>query len=212
MKIILLGAPGSGKGTQANTLTKKLNLPVISTGDMLRAEIKNGTAIGHEAEAYINEGKLVPDRIILDMVEARMEQPDCAHGYILDGFPRNKAQAESLEQDGVKLDAVLLFMNITDEAIVERMSGRRVCRCGRSYHMTANPPKKDGVCDGCGEELFIRRDDEPETVRNRLKVYHAETAPLLDFYESRGLLRQVKCCGKVDDTTANTLKAIEDLE
>ena len=212
MRIILLGAPGSGKGTQSATLTNKLNIPAISTGDMLRAEIKNGTPIGHEAEVYINEGKLVPDRIILDMVEARLEKPDCARGYILDGFPRNKAQAESLEQDGVKIDAVLLFMNITDEAIVERMSGRRVCRCGRTYHNVANPPKKDGVCDDCGEELFIRRDDEPETVRNRLKVYHAETSPLLEFYESRGLLRQVKCCGKVDDTTANTLKAIEDLE
>ncbi|MCL2083938.1 MAG: adenylate kinase [Oscillospiraceae bacterium] len=209
MRIILLGAPGSGKGTQAAVLEEKLSVPAISTGNMLRAEMKKGSATGLKAESFINDGKLVPDAVILEMIGLRLSLPDCANGYILDGFPRNAVQAGALEDSGVVIDLVL-FMDIKDGTIIERMSGRRVCRgCDATYHVTANPPPPGGMCGKCGGELFIRPDDAAETVSARLKTYHADTEPLLAYYKSRGLLRRVVCCERVEDTTANTLRALE---
>ena len=192
MKLILLGAPGAGKGTQAETLSKELGIPTISTGNMLREAIQNQTPIGLEAKRFMDNGQLVPDDVIIGIVEERVARDDCKDGYILDGVPRTIAQAEALERFGVAIDNVV-SIEIDDAVIEARMSGRRVCgRCGASYHITANPPKTDGVCDACGAELVIRKDDKPETVRERLAVYHRLTEPLKDFYEARGKLRIVE--------------------
>ncbi len=192
MKLILLGAPGAGKGTQAEILCKELNIPTISTGNILRAAVKNGTPTGLKAKAFMDAGKLVPDEVIIGIISERLAEPDCAKGYILDGVPRTIAQAEALEKAGITFDAVV-SLEVSDETIMERMSGRRVCEaCGASYHVVAVPPKKEGVCDKCGGKLVQRKDDAPETVKSRLEVYHKETEPLKQFYAERGLLKAVE--------------------
>ena len=207
MKLILLGAPGAGKGTQAEILCKELNIPTISTGNILRAAIKNGTPTGLKAKAFMDEGKLVPDEVIIGIINERLAEEDCAKGYILDGVPRTLAQAEAMEKAGIVFDHVI-SIEIADETIVNRMSNRRVCEdCGASYHLVAVPPKVEGVCDKCGGKLVQRKDDAPETVKARLDIYHKETEPLKDFYAERGLLRSV------DDrpTVAETSKGILDV-
>ena len=191
MKLILLGAPGAGKGTQAEILCEKLGIPTISTGNILRAAIKEGTPTGLKAKAFMDAGQLVPDEVIIGIINERVAKEDCANGYILDGVPRTIGQAEAMEQAGIKFDNVV-SIEIADETIVDRMSGRRVCEsCGASYHVVAVPPKTAGVCDKCGGKLIQRKDDEPETVKARLEVYHKETEPLKAFYAERGLLRSV---------------------
>ena len=181
MKLILLGAPGAGKGTQAERLSKELNIPTISTGNILRAAIKNGTPTGLKAKSFMDAGQLVPDEVIIGIITERLAEKDCANGYILDGVPRTIAQAEAIESAGIHFDAVV-SIEISDETIMERMSGRRVCEnCGASYHLVAVPPKQPGVCDSCGGKLVQRKDDAPETVKSRLAVYHKETEPLKDF-------------------------------
>ena len=208
MKLILLGAPGAGKGTQAEILCKELNIPTISTGNILRAAIKNGTPTGLKAKSFMDAGQLVPDEVIIGIVTERLAEPDCAGGYILDGVPRTIAQAEALEQGGIKFDAVV-SIEISDEVIMERMSGRRVCEsCGASYHLVAVPPKTPGVCDQCGGKLVQRKDDAPETVKARLEVYHRETEPLKDFYAQRGLLKSVENQPTVAETTKAILRAL----
>ena len=202
MKLILLGAPGAGKGTQAEILCKKLGIPTISTGNILRAAIKDGTPTGLKAKSYIDAGALVPDEVIIGIVDERLAQPDCAGGYILDGVPRTIAQAEALEKAGITFDAVV-SIEISEEEILSRMTGRRVCEaCGSSYNVVAVPPRREGICDNCGGRLIQRKDDTPETVRERLKVYHTETEPLVDFYAQRGLLRSVQSSTKEATTQA----------
>ena len=184
MKIILLGAPGAGKGTQAQFIMNKFGIPQISTGDMFRAAIKVGTELGKQAKALMDEGKLVPDELTVALVKDRISQPDCANGFLLDGFPRTIPQADALKDSGVKIDYVLEF-DVPDEVIVERMSGRRVHQAsGRSYHIVYNPPKVEGKDDVTGEDLIIRADDKPETVLDRLAVYHKQTSPLIDYYQA----------------------------
>ena len=208
MKLILLGAPGAGKGTQADILCKELDIPTISTGNILRAAIKNGTPTGMKAKAYMDEGKLVPDDVIIGIITERVAEEDCANGYILDGVPRTIAQAEALEQAGIVFDDVV-SIEISDEVIMERMSGRRVCEhCGASYHLVAVPPKQEGVCDKCGGKLVQRKDDAPETVKARLEVYHKETEPLKDFYAKRGLLKSVENQPTVAETSQAILHAL----
>lgn len=202
MKLILLGAPGAGKGTQAEILSKKLGIPTISTGNILRAAIKNGTPVGLKAKTYMDKGELVPDEVIIGIVKERVAEDDCADGFILDGVPRTINQAEQLEKEGIDIDTAL-SIEIEDETIEKRMTGRRTCpMCGATFHVTANPPKTEGICDVCGAELIIRKDDEPETVKNRLRVYHAETEPLKGFYEERGKLRSVDNQPTIEATTA----------
>ena len=204
MKLILLGAPGAGKGTQAEILSARLSIPTISTGNILRAAIKEGTPTGLEAKRYMDEGRLVPDSVIIGIVAERLGQPDCARGFILDGVPRTIGQAEALDAAGVAFDKVL-SIEISDGEIEERMSGRRVCQsCGAPYHVKAKPPKREGVCDSCGGRLVQREDDRAETVRKRLEVYHAETEPLKGFYEGKGALIPVAN----QDTIEGTSKAI----
>ena len=208
MKLILLGAPGAGKGTQASILCKELDIPTISTGNMLRAAIKNGTPTGKLAESYMKEGKLVPDEVIIGIINERVTEADCANGYILDGVPRTIAQAEALENAGIVFDDVV-SIEISDEVIMNRMSGRRVCdHCGESFHLVAVPPKVEGVCDKCGGKLIQRHDDEPETVKARLEVYHKETEPLKDFYAQRGLLKSVENQPTVEATSQAILRAL----
>lgn len=191
MRLILLGAPGAGKGTQAEILSKTLSIPTISTGNILRAAIKEGTPTGLKAKAFMDAGNLVPDEVIIGIITERLAKDDCANGYILDGVPRTLAQAEALENAGIRFDAVV-SIEIADEAIVKRMGGRRVCEsCGSSYHLVAVPPRQEGICDSCGGRLVQRKDDAPETVLSRLAVYHKETEPLKDFYAERGLLKAV---------------------
>ena len=208
MKLILLGAPGAGKGTQAAILCKELNIPTISTGNSLRAAIKNGTPTGMKAKAFMDEGKLVPDEVIIGIINERLAEEDCANGFILDGVPRTIAQAEAMEKAGIQFDHVV-SIEIADETIVNRMSNRRVCEdCGASYHLVAVPPKTEGVCDACGGKLVQRKDDAPETVLARLEVYHKETEPLKGFYAERGLLRAVDDQPSVADTSKAILKAL----
>ena len=208
MKLILLGAPGAGKGTQAEILSRKLAIPAISTGNILRAAIKNGTEIGKMAQKFIDGGKLVPDDVIIGIVRERLADPDCANGFILDGFPRTIPQAEALENAGIDIDAAV-SIEVSDETIVERMSGRRVCReCGATYHVVTKPLRKEGVCDLCGGELIIRADDTPETVKARLAVYHRETEPLTAFYAERGKLRLVNNASTIEGTTEEIFKAL----
>ena len=208
MKMILLGAPGAGKGTQAERLCKVLEIPTISTGNILRAAVKNGTPTGLKAKAFMDAGKLVPDEVIIGIITERLAEDDCKNGYILDGVPRTIAQAEAMEKAGINFDAVV-SIEVADEVIMERMSGRRVCEsCGASYHLVAVPPKVAGVCDSCGGKLVQRKDDAPETVKDRLAVYHKETEPLEDFYAQRGLLKSVENQPSVEATTAAILKAL----
>ena len=208
MKLILLGAPGAGKGTQAEILCKKLGIPSISTGNILRAAIKDGTPTGVQAKSYIDAGKLVPDEVIIGIVNERLSQDDCAKGYILDGVPRTIAQAEALEKAGIQFDAVV-SIEISEDEILRRMSGRRVCEaCGSSYNVEAVPPRVEGICDNCGGKLIQRKDDTPETVRERLKVYHTETEPLVGFYAQRGLLKSVAVNGTKEATAQAILAAL----
>ena len=208
MKLILLGAPGAGKGTQAEIISKKLNIPTISTGNILREAIKNGTPTGLKAKEFMDNGKLVPDDVIIGIVRERVAREDCANGYILDGVPRTIPQAQALEDAGIHFDCVV-SIEIADSVIEARMTGRRVCgSCGASFHIAANPPKKEGVCDLCGGELVTRKDDAPETVRNRLKVFHTETEALKDFYQKLGILRLVEGNQPIELATAEILKAL----
>ena len=208
MKLILLGAPGAGKGTQADIIKQKLGIPTISTGNILRAAVKNGTPTGLKAKAFVDAGKLVPDEVIIGVINERLQESDCANGYILDGVPRTIAQAEALEQAGIRFDAVVA-LEVPDQRIVDRMGGRRVCeRCGASFHIVHIPPKTEGVCDACGGALVQRKDDSPETVLDRLAVYHKETEPLKGFYEARGVLKTVDDLPTVEDTTQAIMKVL----
>ena len=208
MKLIMLGAPGAGKGTQAAILSEKLGIPTISTGNILRAAVKNGTPVGLQAKSFMDAGKLVPDEVIIGIVAERLAEPDCANGYILDGVPRTIAQAEALEKAGILFDNVV-SLEISDEEIISRMSGRRACTaCGATYHVVSAPPKTEGKCDKCGADLVLRDDDKAETVRSRLEVYHKETEPLKDFYAKRGVLRMVDNQPTIEATTQVVLKAL----
>lgn len=208
MKLILLGAPGAGKGTQAEILSAKLGVPTISTGNILRAAIQEGTPIGLEAKGYMDAGRLVPDSVIIGIVAQRLEQPDCVRGFILDGVPRTIGQAEALDAAGVTFDKVL-SIEISDGEIEERMSGRRVCQsCGAPYHVKARPPKTEGVCDACGGPLVQRADDQAETVRKRLAVYHQETEPLKGFYEAKGILALVANQDTIEGTNKVMMEAL----
>ena len=208
MKLILLGAPGAGKGTQAEVLCKELNIPTISTGNILRAAIKDGTPTGLKAKSFMDAGQLVPDEVIIGIITERLAQDDCRNGFILDGVPRTIAQAEALEKAGIVFDDVI-SIEISDETIMERMTGRRVCEhCGATYHLVAVPPKTPGVCDKCGGKLIQRHDDEPETVLARLEVYHKETEPLKGFYAERGLLRSVENQPTLAETSQAILRAL----
>ena len=203
MKIIMLGAPGAGKGTQAKKIAAKYGIPHISTGDVFRANIKNGTELGKKAKTYMDQGLLVPDELVVDLVVDRVNQDDCTNGYVLDGFPRTIPQAEALtealEKMGQKVDFAI-DVNVPDENIVKRMGGRRACvTCGATYHMVYAPTKKEGICDTCGGELILRDDDKPETVQKRLNVYHDQTQPLIDYYTSQGILGTVDGTVDIDD-------------
>jgi adenylate kinase len=210
MNLILMGAPGAGKGTQAEKISAKWNIPAISTGDILRAAIKEGTELGQTAKTFIDDGKLVPDEIVIGIIKEYLMSDVCRNGFILDGFPRSIPQAEALDGMGVKIDAVL-SIEVADSKIVERMSGRRVCTCGASYHTVYKPSQKPNICDKCGAELYIRKDDAPETVLNRLQTYHTQTEPLKDYYAKKGLLVTVEGQEEVADTTALVYKAIGNL-
>ena len=209
MNLILLGAPGAGKGTQAEIICEKLSIPAISTGNIIREAIKNGTEVGLKAKSYIDSGDLVPDEVVIGIIKERLDKDDCANGFILDGFPRTIPQAEALDAMGVRIDTVL-EIDVADEKVVARLSGRRVCPdCGASYHTEYKKPVKDGICNNCGAELIIRKDDKPETVLDRLNVYHSQTEPLKDYYKNCGKLKIVKGQEEVADTTALVLKALE---
>ena len=208
MNLILLGAPGAGKGTQAELLIQKLGIVSISTGNMLREAIANGTETGLKAKQFMDNGLLVPDDVIMGIVAERVAQPDCANGFILDGVPRTLAQAEALEERGIRIDHVV-SIEILDDVIEARMTGRRVCtKCGASYHIAANPTKVEGICDLCGAAVATRKDDAPETVRKRLSVYHAQTEVLKDFYQQRGKLRLVEGDQPIEKITAEILEKI----
>ena len=208
MNKIFFGAPGAGKGTQAEIVSKKLDIPTISTGNIIREAIKNGTEMGLSAKSYIDAGKLVPDEVVIGIIKDRLDKDDCKNGFILDGFPRTIPQAKALDEMGVKID-VVLNIEVSDEDIVNRMSGRRTCpKCGSTYHIEFNPTKTEGVCDNCGAELTVRKDDHPDVVKSRLDVYHSETEPLKAFYEEKGILRTVVGQKELKDTTALTAKAL----
>ena len=208
MNIIMLGAPGAGKGTQAAVLCEHFGIPTISTGNMIREALKNGTEMGLKAKSYMDDGKLVPDEVVIGIVKERLGEDDCKKGFILDGFPRTIPQAEALAEMGVKID-VVLSIEVPDEKIIARMSGRRVCSCGASYHVEYIKPQVDGICDKCGKELYIRDDDKAETVANRLKTFHAQTEPLKGFYEKMGNLICVEGQEEVKDTTALVFAALD---
>ena len=211
MKLILLGAPGAGKGTQAANITAKYNIPVVATGDILRAAKSEGTELGLLAKSYMDAGKLVPDEVIIGLIKEKLASDSCKNGYILDGFPRTIPQAEALDAMGAEVDAVL-SLEVADEKIIERMSGRRVCKCGASYHVVYLPSKVDGVCDKCGDALYIRDDDAEATVRKRLETFHAQTEPLKDYYASKGRMKIVVGQDKVEDTTKLTDEAIDSMK
>ncbi len=212
MRLVLLGAPGAGKGTQAKKLIEKYGIPQISTGDLLRAAVAAGTPLGKEAKSYMDKGELVPDRVVLGMVEERLKQDDCKKGYILDGFPRNTAQAEALDKMlgslGMSLSAAL-SVDVPFDDLMKRLTGRRTCKaCGQMYNVYFNPSKKEGTCDKCGGALFQRDDDKEETIKKRLEVYNAQTAPLIDYYRKKGILGSVNGTGSIDEifrTVCNSL-------
>ncbi|MEE1246400.1 MAG: adenylate kinase [Acutalibacteraceae bacterium] len=210
MKLILLGAPGAGKGTQAEVICNALNIPAISTGNIIREALRLGTEMGLKAKSFMDAGQLVPDDVVIGIIKERLAKDDCANGFILDGFPRTIPQAEALDAMGIIIDKVV-DIEVPDEKIAARMSGRRVCKdCGASYHLEYKAPKSEGVCDACGGELVQRKDDAPETVLDRLAVYHEQTEPLKDFYSKKGILRIVEGQEEIGDTSALTLKALED--
>ena len=213
MKIIMLGAPGAGKGTQAQMIADKYGIPHVSTGDIFRENVKNGTELGMKAKTYMDQGLLVPDELVVDLVVDRVNQADCADGYVLDGFPRTIPQAEALTEAlkrlGQKVDYAI-DVNVPDENIINRMSGRRACvGCGATYHMVYAPTKQDGICDTCGGELILRDDDKPETVGKRLNVYHEQTQPLIDYYTREGILRTVDGTIDIDDVFGAIVKLLE---
>lgn len=211
MKLILLGAPGAGKGTQAEIVCKEKNIPTISTGNILREALKSGTEMGLKAKSYMESGKLVPDEILIGIIKDRLAEDDCKNGFILDGFPRTIPQAEALDAMGISIDAVL-DIEVADEDIVARMSGRRVCeKCGSSYHVLYKQPKVENECDACGGTLVQRKDDHPDTVKERLEVYHSQTEPLKEYYSKQGKLLVVHGQDKVEDTTALVLEALGNL-
>ena len=213
MKIIMLGAPGAGKGTQAKMIAEKCGIPHISTGDIFRANIKNGTELGKKAKEYMDQGLLVPDELTVKILLDRVAQDDCKNGYVLDGFPRTIPQAEVLDKAltelGDKIDYAI-NVDVPDENIIRRMSGRRACvTCGATYHVVHIPPKKEGICDTCGSELILRDDDKPETVKNRLDVYHKQTQPLIDFYTAKGVLKSVDGTVDMKDVFASIVAILE---
>ena len=209
MNLILLGAPGAGKGTQAEVICDNLKIPAISTGNMLREAVKNGTKSGLEAKSYMDSGALVPDEVVIGILKDRIAEDDCKEGYILDGFPRTVPQAEALDKMGVKIDMVLEIA-VADEKITQRLSGRRVCEdCGNSYHTEYKPTKVEGICDKCGGKTVQRKDDAPETVLSRLETYHKQTAPLKDYYAAKGLLKTVEGQQTVEETSALVLEALK---
>ena len=203
MKIIMLGAPGAGKGTQAKQIADKYSIPHISTGDIFRANIKNGTELGKKAKQYMDQGALVPDELTCDLVMDRIQQDDCKNGFLLDGFPRTIPQAEALDAALGKINEKMDYaidVDVPDENIVNRMSGRRAClNCGATYHLISIPPKVEGICDRCGSEIVLREDDKPETVQKRLKVYHEQTQPLIDYYKNQGILKSVDGTQPMDE-------------
>lgn len=208
MNLILLGAPGAGKGTQAEKISEHCGIPAVSTGNIIRAALKEGTEMGQVAKKYIDAGELVPDDVVIGIIRERLAQKDCKNGFILDGFPRTIPQAQALDQMGIAIDCAL-SIEVPDDEIVRRMSGRRVClSCGSTYHTLHKQPAKDGVCDACGNELSIRKDDEPQTVLNRLAVYHEQTEPLKDYYDRQGKLRCVEGMATVEETTAAVFKTL----
>lgn len=212
MRIIMLGAPGAGKGTQAKKIAEKYNIPHISTGDIFRANIKNGTELGVKAKSYMDQGLLVPDELVVDLVADRIQQDDAKAGYVLDGFPRTIPQAESLDaalaKMGQKIDYAI-DVEVPDENIINRMSGRRACvKCGATYHLQYAKPKADGVCDVCGEQLILRDDDKPETVQKRLTVYHQQTQPLIDYYENQNALKEVDGTKDMEDVFADIVSIL----
>lgn len=210
MKLIFLGAPGAGKGTQAEIIAAKLNIPTVSTGNIIREALANGTEMGLKAKAFIEAGKLVPDDVVIGIIKERLVKEDCNGGFILDGFPRTIPQAEALNNMGIIIDRVV-DIDVPDQSVVNRMSGRRVCKgCGASYHIENKPSKVDGVCDSCGGELYVRKDDAPETVLDRLKVYHEQTEPLKDYYKECGKLRTVEGTAPIAEITEAILKVLED--
>ena len=210
MNLIFLGAPGAGKGTQAEKVCEKLGIPTISTGNIIREALKNQTEMGLKAKSFIEAGKLVPDEVVIGIINDRLAEDDCQNGFILDGFPRTIPQAEALDEMGIVIDKVI-DIEVADEKIVQRMSGRRVCPdCGASYHTEYKKPAKEGICNACGAELVIRKDDSPEVVLDRLNVYHEQTEPLKDYYAKKGILSVVEGQEEVADTTALTFKALED--
>lgn len=208
MNLILMGAPGAGKGTQSEKISAKWNIPAVSTGDMLRTAVKEGTEMGIKAKSYMDAGQLVPDEVVIGIIKDYLSSDKCKNGFILDGFPRSIPQAEALDAMGVKID-VALSIEVPDEKIVERMSGRRICSgCGASYHIAYKAPKKANVCDACASSLYVRDDDAEETVLKRLSTYHAVTEPLKDYYAKKGILVCVQGCEKVEDTTAAVMNAL----
>lgn len=212
MKIIMLGAPGAGKGTQAKRIADKYDIPHISTGDIFRANIKNNTELGKKAKTYMDQGLLVPDELVVDLVVDRVQQDDCSKGYVLDGFPRTIPQAQSLDSALDKLGEQVDYaidVDVPDENIVKRMGGRRACvGCGATYHLVYNPPKKEGICDVCDEKLILRDDDQPETVKKRLDVYHEQTQPLIDYYSKAGILKEVDGTVDMNDVFANIVQIL----
>ena len=207
MKLVFFGAPGAGKGTQAEIISEKLNIPAVSTGAIIRKAVKDGTPMGIAAKDRIEKGELVPDEVVIGIIRERIAEDDCKNGFILDGFPRTVPQAEALDKMGIDID-VVLNLEVSDDAIVTRMSGRRTCQCGATYHIVYKAPKKEGICDICGEALTIRKDDAPEVVKSRLETYHNETEPLKDFYEKKGVLKTVIGQEELADTTRLTLEAL----
>ena len=208
MKIIMLGAPGAGKGTQAKKIAAKYAIPHISTGDIFRANIKNNTELGQKAKTYMDKGELVPDELVVDLIMDRFKEADCANGYVLDGFPRTIPQAEALSANGESVDYAV-NVEVPDENIINRMSGRRACvGCGATYHIQFNPTKVEGICDACGEKLILRDDDKPETVKNRLSVYHEQTQPLIEYYSGKGVLKEVDGTQPMDDVFAAIVKIL----
>ena len=209
MKIILLGAPGAGKGTQAEVICNRYNIPAISTGNLIREALKTGTEMGLKAKSYMASGALVPDEVVIGIIKERIVKDDCKDGFILDGFPRTIPQAEALDKMGIVIDKVI-DIEVPDEKIINRMSGRRVCeKCGASYHLEYKKPKVEGICDACSGTLIQRKDDHPDTVKSRLDVYHSETEPLKDYYEKQGKLTVVEGQEEIEDTTRLLIEALE---